>query len=253
MNQKIRSLLALTVAAGFPFVVAAQSSTSGSSATSGSTSGQSSTSRGTSLPGSQHNSGSMSSTGSSHGDIRRVTQDSLDRQLTAKGLIGKDVYDSQGEKIGEVEDVVLDTSRAPQLATAFSSRQADGSSLSSGASASGSTAGVTGSSVPGSTYAGTTSDRPATSTNGSPSSDSLRSATSELASAADRLGSAMQSSMEGAAAIISSGGLFSRNELVRVPLSQLNYDARNDRITLAVSRSEFSSLSEPSEVGNAAE
>ena len=270
MNQKIRSLLAIAVAAGLPLAVAAQSGSSGSSAgstsgssTSGSTSGQSSTSRsGTSMSGNQnqHSTGSLSSSGAKHGSIQRVTKDSLDRQLTAKGLIGKDVYDRQGEKVGEVQDVVLDSSRAPQLATAFSNRQSTSGGMNNASAtggqrsmtASSSATGASGTAGTGSTYAGTTTDRPSTSTSGSPSVDAMRSATAGLSDAAGQLGSALQSGMDGAAAIISSGGLFSRNELVRVPLSQLSYDAGEDRITIAISRNEFSSLSEPSDTSRSA-
>lgn len=211
----------------------------------------------------QHGSGWMAGSDAGQASIQRVTKDSLDRQLTAKGLIGKNVYDRQGEKIGEVQDVVLDSSRAPQLATAFSSRQS-GSGGMNNASATGGqrsetanpgatgATGASGTAGTGSTYAGTTTDRPSTTTSGSPGVDAMRSATAGISDAAGQIGSALQSGMDGAAAIISSGGLFSRNELVRVPLSELSYDASEDRITLAISRSEFSSLTESPETGRSA-
>ncbi|MDQ8204017.1 PRC-barrel domain-containing protein [Pelagicoccus sp. SDUM812003] len=41
------------------------------------------------------------------GKMKRVTQESLDQQFTAQDLIGKSIYDSQGEKIGSVTDFSL--------------------------------------------------------------------------------------------------------------------------------------------------
>ncbi len=196
-----------------------------------------------------HSSGAMSGSSSSgHANIQRVTKDSIDRQLTAKALIGKNVYDSQGEKLGEVEDVVLDGSGARQLATAFSSRQADGDRA---RATSDSIATTPATGLPGNTYPAAGAERSTTA--GSTARSEARGAMTDLANAANDVGASMQTALGGgAAAIISSGGLFSRNELVRVPLSQLNYDAGNDRITLNVSRSEFSSLTEPSDTARGA-
>lgn len=65
------------------------------------------------------------SAGAGAGALQRVTKDSLDNQITAKGLIGKNVHDSSGDKIGEVEDIVLDASQLSQLAGAFADRDAN--------------------------------------------------------------------------------------------------------------------------------
>jgi hypothetical protein len=208
-------------------------------------------------------SGSSSTSGAGLSGLQRVSKDSIEGQLTAKSLIGKDVYDNQGEKLGEVEDVVLDASGAPQLATAFTSRQ--GGSGSAMGSSTSSTTGRQGSTTPGatgSTYAGTSNDRSATSGSGASTGRGASStgagsgastAVTGAANAMNDLASSMHASMGGAAAIISAGGLFSRDDLVRVPLSQLSYDSSNDRISLNVSRDQFSSLTESDSTRNAAE
>src|SRR4051812_10762481 len=39
-------------------------------------------------------------------EVRRVTKDSLKAQVTARHLLGKPVYDRQGNKIGDIQDVL---------------------------------------------------------------------------------------------------------------------------------------------------
>lgn len=175
-------------------------------------------------------------------NFQRVSQDSIDGQLTAKALIGKNVHDSQGEKLGEVEDVVLDSTAAPQLATAISTRSdQSGSRSAGGAMTSGATRGSTASSA--------TGDR-STAASGSTARNDLTSG----ATAAMNAAKSMAGMTGGAAAIISTGGMFSRNDLVRVPLSQLQYDSSNDRLTVNATKSQFSSLTEGDEsTRNAAE
>lgn len=215
--------------------------------------------------------------------IERVTQDAIDRQVTAKALIGKNVYDNQGQRVGEVKDVVLDTSSVPQLASAFSGRHSDAdrnssstssSGMGSGAGSSartssagsmgstdGSTSGSMGSSTTGSTGTMSGTSRSGTSGSGyastSGSSEASRSTSGNglRGSIGSGISSAMSAlSGSGPAAIISSGGFLGvGNDLVRVPLSQLSYDSGNDRLTLSVSRSELTSITEGSSSRSAAE
>jgi len=149
------------------------------------------------------------------GSLQRVTKDSLENQLTAKGLIGKNVHDSSGEKIGEVEDIVLAASQLSQLASAFADRDADRSSAVRSTTGVGSTA------------------------------DATRSASvrSDLESQASSMISGAMSG--GLAAIVSAGGVMGLGQdLIRVPLSQLRYDANEDRVTLDVSREQIASITE---------
>jgi hypothetical protein len=54
---------------------------------------------------------------SSSGQLQQVSKDSLDSQVTAKNLLGKEVYDQSGKKIGSIEDVML-AGHAPSLVAA---------------------------------------------------------------------------------------------------------------------------------------
>lgn len=303
MNSQVRKLAIIAFAAALPLGLAAQSSTGSSSGTSG-TSGSSSTTRSGSSQSGSTQSGSMQSgsqgsstrTGTSgtsgtsstasgtHGSssgagytstsgsassglrgISRVKQDALKRQFTATDLIGKDVYDNGGKKLGEVKDVVLGSAAGSHLAMAFASGESDDQSAStsgSGRTTTGSSTGTTGTSGTGSTYgststAGSTGDASRTASTGT--TGTARSSTSgsgsmsgSLANAGNALGSAVGSAfdtMSGMAsepaAIVSLGGFMGMGDnLVRVPLSQLSYDSSNERLTLAVSETEISSLTE---------
>lgn len=181
-----------------------------------------------------------------------MSENSIERQFTAKALIGKDVYDNSGKKVGEVRDVVLDSSRAPQLATALSMRsgsRGSGSSSSSGAgvSASGATGanGHSSSTTTGDASAsGATSGTGLASTGTTSGSGSLGATGST--SSTSGLGSTDLSSFGSGsepAAIVSYGGFMGAGgTLFRVPLSQLRYDSSSDHIALNVSDNELSSL-----------
>ena len=174
--------------------------------------------------------------------MQRVTKDSLEHQLTAKGLIGKNVHDSSGEKIGEVEDIVLDASQLSQLASAFMDRDSDRSSAtrSTGAASTAGAARSTGAGASGTYAAGAAGDG-ASATAGRTGSASAR---SDLGAAASSMISGAMSS--GPAAIVSAGGVLGLGQdLIRVPLSQLSYDANEDRVTLNVSRDQISSITNP--------
>ncbi len=148
-------------------------------------------------------------------NIERVSAESIDHQFTAKALIGKDVYDNQNKKVGEVRDVVLDTSMAPQLATSLAARSAEKNRNSS-------------------SDMNTSGSGTMPSANGT--SGSTGSSSSNMETAANPMGS-------GPAAIVSYGGFMGAGgTLFRIPLSQLRYDSSNNHITLNVSDSELSSL-----------
>jgi|GEM_PF-3381455 PRC-barrel domain. len=168
------------------------------------------------------------STGAS--SLQRVTRDSLDQQLTAKALIGKNVHDSAGEKIGEVQDIVLDSSRLPELASAFVNRENNRNTASAGATGARGT----------DTYAaGAAGD-------GASTSATRTSRDSQLSDLGNQARSMVQGAISsGPAAIVSSGGVMGiGGDLIRVPLSQLRYDAAEDRVTLDVSREQISRITE---------
>lgn len=283
MNQSLRNLAFAALAAALPLVVSAQSSTSGSSTgTSQSGSSQSgATQSGTrqadtnrtgtrdsgtrdsttsTTPSSSASWSSTAGSSSAQGSIARIKSDAIDRQFTATDLIGKEVYDNGGEKVGEVKDVVLGSAAGSHLAMAFASGKDDRSTSQTGATGStyGSTSGSTSSDVStrstGSTSTGTRTAGTASTGTRSTTSGTM----DDIGSAMKDMGSKAHAAMSGLtaepAAIVSVGGFMGMGDnLIRVPLSQLNYDSSNERLTIAMSQNEISSLAEPSESGAAAE
>jgi hypothetical protein len=154
-------------------------------------------------------------------------------------LIGKEVYDNRDKRIGEIKDVVLDSTRFSQLASAIGSRVAQtgtyGSSSVNGGSDSTASNGTS------------SSDRNSSRL----SSDSPKSVANTGASAdatSVRQGSDFASMSSEPAAIISHGGLLGvGNDLLSVPLSQLNFDQNKHHLTLNVSEQQLSSLQSPSD------
>jgi hypothetical protein len=178
--------------------------------------------------------------GSGVAGIDRLTQREVDSQLTAKALIGKNVYDNSGKRVGEVKDIVLDSSRAPQLAGVVSNRDQDNSSNASSMSNPSSPGAATTNGGYASTN-GSTSSSDTNSTRSSGSSATMSSDLSRASSALQGMASSLTSS--GPSAIISSGGFLGMGDnLLRVPLTQLSYDSGSDHITLNVSQEELSSL-----------
>lgn len=222
--------------------------------------------------GADYSSSSGSSSSSALHGISRVDQNSIKQQFTATDLIGQEVYDNSGKKVGEVKDLVLGSAAASHLAMAFANRggaddaTSSSSSLRSGRSTSGATGGSAGGTYGSTSGAGSTGSATGASGTGSTSriagtdrASSTRDATGSAGSST--LGSEMSSafnSMSGMAsepaAIVSLGGFMGMGDsLVRVPLSQLNYDSSNERLTIAVSESELSSLTDRTHGRNAAE
>jgi hypothetical protein len=181
----------------------------------------------------------MSSAVAGSASIRRLNEDAVERQFTAKDLIGKELYDQAGKRIGEVKDVVLAASANPQLATGLAKRgnvvSTDTSTTRSSTDTTRTASGTAG--RVGATGSVSTSD------SGVGVSGSLGGTTS--AGAAASQAQAMMGAMSENAVVVSYGGfLGAGNSLIRVPLSQLNYDANNERITINVTESELSSLPE---------
>lgn len=176
--------------------------------------------------------------GSGVAGIDRLTQREVDSQLTAKALIGKNVYDNAGKRVGEVKDIVLDSSRAPQLAGVVSGHDRDNASNTSSTSASRPSS--SGAATTSGGYASTNGSN-SSSTRSSGSSDTMSNDISRASSALQGMASSLTSS--GPSAIISSGGFLGMGDnLLRVPLTQLSYDSGSDHITLNVSQEELSSL-----------
>ncbi len=50
---------------------------------------------------------SMATTSATAGEVQRVTQDDLEQQATASSIIGKDVVDRDGNKVGTVKDISI--------------------------------------------------------------------------------------------------------------------------------------------------
>jgi hypothetical protein len=175
--------------------------------------------------------------GSSIGSIQRVSDQTLDRQFTAKDLIGKEVYDNRDQRIGEIKDVVLDSTQFSQLASAIGSREMRsgtyGSSAVNGGSDSTASTGMSNTNRTGSRV---NSDSP----------KSLANPSAGAGVTSVRPGSDFASMSSEPAAIISHGGLLGvGNDLLRVPLSQLNFDQNKHHLTLNVSEQQLSSLENP--------
>lgn len=179
-----------------------------------------------------------STTGASS-NIRRLNDEALERQFTAKNLIGKEVYDRQGKRIGEVKDLVLASHLNPQLASGMTRSAGTTGSTSTTATSTGTTRTASGS-VGGVGATGSVT----TGQSGVGVSGNIGS-TGAAASALGSQAHSMMGSMSEPAAIISYGGfLGAGSNLLRVPLSQLNYDNNEQRITVSVSEDQLSSLPE---------
>lgn len=165
--------------------------------------------------------------------IQAITQKALDRQLTAKSLTGKEVFDNQGKPIGKVKDVVLDFASAPQLAGALSKRAAGNDKRSDGGS-------------------NADAGPDLSSTSGSAGVDAAGHAAMTPETESTRAGIA--ATLYGAAAVIVPvGPLAKGKKLITVPLAQLNYDAHKHRLTLGLSRKDLALLTHQDTPRNAAE
>jgi len=215
--------------------------------------------------------------------MRRLDENSLARQFTAKALIGKDVYDNGGKKIGQVRDVVLDVAANSQLAiglvaaaggSAGSSAPLGIPKTSTGSTASDTNAGSTG--VSGASAAkGGTGSYGATGTAGSGSpgatgssattpgggstyaegrtGSSRTSSSATGSSSVDTISSSLNAISSGPAAILAIGSVMGMGgSLLQVPLSQLSYDQTTQHLRLGVSQSDLTSILNAGETARSA-
>jgi hypothetical protein len=207
---------------------------------------------------------SSSSANTADGSVQRVDKEELKTELTAKNLIGKDVYDTHGTKIGSVKDIVLE-GQAPDLAAEFaagSNRSANNTS-NNGADASRVTPGAdygAGSPAPGASTDSDVATSNASSSKGSANRMSSASSSRNLASSDDsrtpnkgmsagstgsgdtgpQHAKSMASSSE--PSVIISSGFAGFGPMLRVPISQLNYNSQEKHLTLAISDAELDKL-----------
>lgn len=174
-----------------------------------------------------------------------MSDQTIDRQFTAKDLIGKEVYDNRDKRIGEIKDIVLDSSQFQQLASSVGSRESQtgtyGSSTVNGGS-------DTRSSSPGMNSSDRDSSRVSSSSSGGVGNTSAGAGATSM-----HTGSDYASMSSEPAAIISHGGLLGvGNNLIRVPLSQLNFDQNSRHLTVNVSEQQLSSLQSTSDTSRSA-
>ena len=225
---------------------------SGSSSTQSSTTPSSSSTSSTrpstgSTSSSTYGAAGSSSSSSAKASIRRLNEDTVERQFTAKDLIGKEVYDSAGKRIGEVKDILIASSANPQLASGLSHH---GNVASTDASTRSGTTGTT-RTASGSVGGVGASGSVTTSESGVGVSGTLGGTSS--AGATSSHAQSMMGSMSENAVVVSYGGfLGAGNSMLRIPFNQLNYDASNRRITVNIAESELTSLPEATETSRSA-
>jgi hypothetical protein len=186
-------------------------------------------------------------------NIRRLNDDALEHQFTAKDLIGKELYDRSGKRIGEVKDVVLASSTNPQLAASLRMKDRGSSSHYSSSSDSSTSGSSTTRSATGSVGGVGASGSVSTSDNGVAATGSVGRShsgdTSGISAATDmaRRAGAMGAMSEDAVVVSYGGFLGAGNSLIRVPLSQLNFDATSKHFTINLAENELASLPESTE------
>jgi len=247
MNSSLRNILMVSVAAALPLTLAAETAASSSTKPMPSETRDTSSSSSLTTP-------SVTPGSTSAGSIQRLNDRALENQFTAKDLIGKELYDRQGKRIGEVKDIVLASSSNPQLASNLSTKSGIHSSYTTDSTAtSAGTKRTASGSVGGASATGsvTTSDN-GVAVSGSTSrkgSADVSGTARDLSRRADAL---MGSATEDAVVVSFGGFLGAGNSLLRVPLSQLSYDASNKHITISMAESELSSLPEEKEMSRSA-
>lgn len=167
--------------------------------------------------------------------FRRTSKDRVEQQFTAKDLLDKAVYDSQGERIGEIVDIDLGARFASNLSQTMNQ---------------GSRAGATGA-TGSSTRSSTSSTDTGASASGSVSTPAGSAGGSVGAGVSGATGSSTMSSMAGQAdpgVFVSVGSVMGiGGDLVRVPIASLSYDAQEERFTLAARKAEITAIAERDE------
>ena len=142
--------------------------------------------------------------------VRRATEVTLDQQVTAKDLIGREVYDRQNDHIGEIVDVALGGVVPVELKHALAKNK-DG-------------------------YAPTQRDATDRQHQPEPTKPSDRERD-------DQPGKERVQAFATSTVFISVGGVLGVGaDLVRAPLSALRYDRRHDHIVLDLSSEELRSV-----------
>lgn len=186
MNVRIRTLVTFAAAAALPFGAMAQSSSQAAA--------------------------SNKPHDKTLKKVHRVSTDAVETRLTAKDLIGKDIHDSRGKKIGAVNDIVLTSDQSHELAMALSDRDRRDRTTT------------------------TSTDRTA-------STSTDRTASSSMARAADQARSALTGRLSEPGVIISFGSVMGMGgDLLHVPLSQLTYDSAEKRLVLNATEQELAAL-----------
>lgn len=145
------------------------------------------------------------------GQLQRVTEESVDRQFTASDFIGKAVYDQQGEKIGNIDDISLQQSVAKRFKEAAPGAES------------------------GSTYSAEVRI--------DEDEKEMELDTDKRRSQQQRQG--RMSSGGETTVFISVGGLFGiGDDIVAAPASSLSYDQENDRFTMSQSKDQVVALAE---------
>lgn len=154
--------------------------------------------------------------GSTPPPVRRTTEASMDQQVTAKDLIGREIYDRQNKHIGQIVDVALGGIVPEELKNALAQSDRDGYAASGVAPL--------------------------------PGNNTGRQQQSDPAKASDReLDDQPKSNRVHASAtstvFIAVGGVLGIGaDLIRAPLSALSFDRRHNRIILDLSSEQLRSL-----------
>jgi hypothetical protein len=158
--------------------------------------------------------------------IRAVLDDELENRLTAENVIGKDVVDVRGDKIGSVKDISLGS--ALDGVVGKEARATDRRSDSTLATTPGASTTNTG------TMAGSTMGRSSTS-----------SSSSDLDRARDSFGSAIAGMNDQVEVFVSVGGVMGvGSSLVSIPFSQLEWNAEEEHFRLDVSQEEIRAITD---------
>lgn len=190
--------------------------------------------------------------GSESAEIKRISSDKLDKKVTAKSLLDKDVYDQEGNRVGQITDFALGNVLPAQLAQKMErdmdeagvmERDIDADRPTSGASvgvrssasqsATSSSAGQVGQSqrTTETAQAGQSSTRP-----GEPRQGSI--------AGTSTLGSEMHRDQELTLFVRVGGALGMGGDTVAIPASALDYDSEEDRFTVAKSSAEIAAIAE---------
>lgn len=163
--------------------------------------------------------------------MHRVTQESLDRQITAKDLIGASVYDSAGEQIGNIADISVKKLVSKDTAKSYGQSNRDNDN-----------------SWDADNDSSLSADRNQRNSQSADNNRGLSADQNKRSSLSDRnsMGS-MMGNLSGsqATAFISVGGLWGiGDDIVAVPVNSLSYDESEKRFTLNASKEAVVALAE---------